>query len=259
MDSIPMVAITGQVGAQLIGTDAFQEADIVGATMPVTKHSFLVTSADEIPARIAEAFYIASTGRPGPVLVDVTKSAQTEEADFVWPPVMDLPGYRPTTKPNARQVREAARLLTKASRPVLYVGGGAIRSDASEEIRELTDLSNAPVVTTLTARGAVPDSHPNNLGMPGMHGTVPAVAALQQADLIVALGARFDDRVTGKLDAFAPDAKIVHVDIDPAEISKNREADVPIVGDLKITAGDLVEELKAAHEQYGKADLTEWW
>ena len=259
MDSIPMVAITGQVGAQLIGTDAFQEADIVGATMPVTKHSFLVTSADEIPARIAEAFYIASTGRPGPVLVDVTKSAQTEEADFVWPPVMDLPGYRPTTKPNARQVREAARLLTKASRPVLYVGGGAIRSDASKEIRELTDLSNAPAVTTLTARGAVPDSHPNNLGMPGMHGTVPAVAALQQADLIVALGARFDDRVTGKLDAFAPDAKIVHVDIDPAEISKNREADVPIVGDLKITAGDLVEELKAAHEQYGKADLTEWW
>ena len=259
MDSIPMVAITGQVGAQLIGTDAFQEADIVGATMPVTKHSFLVTSADEIPARIAEAFYIASTGRPGPVLVDVTKSAQTEEADFVWPPVMDLPGYRPTIKPNARQVREAARLLTKASRPVLYVGGGAIRSDASEEIRELTDLSNAPVVTTLTARGAVPDSHPNNLGMPGMHGTVPAVAALQQADLIVALGARFDDRVTGKLDAFAPDAKIVHVDIDPAEISKNREADVPIVGDLKITAGDLVAELKAAHEQYGRAALTEWW
>lgn len=259
LDSIPMVAITGQVGASFIGTDAFQEADIVGATMPVTKHSFLITSADEIPARIAEAFYIASTGRPGPVLVDITKSAQTEEADFVWPPILDLPGYRPSSKPNARQVREAARLIATAQRPVLYVGGGAIRANASEEICALTDLSGAPVVTTLTARGAVPDSHPNNLGMPGMHGAVPAVAALQQADLIVALGARFDDRVTGKLDAFAPDAKVVHVDIDPAEISKNREADVPIVGDLKMTAADLVEELGAAHEQYGEADLTAWW
>ncbi|MGO1592191.1 MAG: acetolactate synthase large subunit [Ancrocorticia sp.] len=259
MDSIPMVAITGQVGAALIGTDAFQEADIVGATMPVTKHSFLVTSAEEIPARIAEAFHIASTGRPGPVLVDVTKSAQTEETDFVWPPVMDLPGYRPTTKPNARQVREAARLLATAKRPVLYVGGGTIRGNASEEVCALTELSNAPVVTTLLARGAVPDSHPNNLGMPGMHGAVPAVAALQQSDLIVALGARFDDRVTGKLDAFAPGAKVVHVDIDPAEISKNREADVPIVGDLKITAADLVEELEAAHAQYGTPDLSAWW
>ena len=259
MDSIPMVAITGQVGAALIGTDAFQEADIVGITMPITKHSFLVTDPEDIPARIAEAFYIASTGRPGPVLVDIPKSVQIAEADFVWPPVMDLPGYRPVSKPNARQVREAARLLATAQQPVLYVGGGAIRSGASEDIVALTDLSGAPVVTTLMARGAVPDSHPNNLGMPGMHGTVPAVAALQRADLIVALGARFDDRVTGKLSAFAPNAKIVHVDIDPAEISKNREADVPIVGDLKITAADLVEELAAAHEQYGKPDLATWW
>ena len=259
MDSIPMVAITGQVGAALIGTDAFQEADIVGITMPITKHSFLVTDAEEIPARIAEAFYIASTGRPGPVLVDIPKSVQMQEADFVWPPVMDLPGYRPVSKPNARQVREAARLLATASQPVLYVGGGTIRSDASQDVVELADLSGAPVVTTLMARGAVPDSHPNNLGMPGMHGTVPAVAALQKADLIVALGARFDDRVTGKLSAFAPNAKIVHVDIDPAEISKNREADVPIVGDLKITAADLVQELAAAHQQYGTPDLSAWW
>ncbi|MCF2706944.1 acetolactate synthase large subunit [Arcanobacterium haemolyticum] len=259
MDSVPMVAITGQVGASLIGTDAFQEADIVSATMPITKHSFLVTEASEIPARIAEAFHIASTGRPGPVVVDITKSAQVEEADFVWPPALDLPGYRPVVNPNVRQVREAARLIATAKRPVLYVGGGAIRSGASEEILELSELGNIPVVTTLTARGAIPDSHRNNLGMPGMHGTVPAVAALQKSDLIVALGARFDDRVTGKLDAFAPEAAVIHVDIDPAEISKNREALVPIVGDLKVTAGEIVDELRRAHKQYGKADLTRWW
>ncbi len=259
MDSIPMVAITGQVGVSAIGTDAFQEADIVGATMPVTKHSFLITNAAEIPARIAEAFYIASTGRPGPVLVDVTRSAQVEEADFVWPPVLDLPGYHPVTKPNARQVREAARLLATASRPVLMVGGGAIRSGASDDIVKLADLSDAAVVTTMNARGAVPDSHPHNLGMPGMHGTVAAVGALQSADLIVSLGSRFDDRVTGSLAGFAPDAKVVHVDIDPAEISKNRDADVPIVGDLKETAAELVKEFEAALEQYGKADLSAWW
>jgi len=259
MDSIPMVAITGQVGVSAIGTDAFQEADIVGATMPVTKHSFLITNAAEIPARIAEAFYIASTGRPGPVLVDVTRSAQVEEADFVWPPVLDLPGYHPVTKPNARQVREAARLLATASRPVLMVGGGAIRSGASDDIVKLADLSDAAVVTTMNARGAVPDSHPHNLGMPGMHGTVAAVGALQSADLIVSLGSRFDDRVTGSLAGFAPDAKVVHVDIDPAEISKNRDADVPIVGDLKETAAELVKEFETALEQYGKADLSAWW
>ena len=259
MDSVPLVAITGQVGEHLIGTDAFQEADIVGATMPMTKHSFLVTDASEIPARIAEAFYIASTGRPGPVLVDIAKSAQMAEADFVWPPVMDLPGYRPMVEPNRRQVREAARLLAIAEQPVLYVGGGATRGDASEEVLALATASNAPVVTTLTARGAIPDSDPHCLGMPGMHGTVQAVAALQKADLILALGARFDDRVTGKLDAFAPNAKIVHVDIDPAEISKNREADVPIVGDIKETLQGLLAEFPAAQEQYGVADLTAWW
>jgi acetolactate synthase-1/2/3 large subunit len=259
MDSVPLVAITGQVGASMIGTDAFQEADIVGATMPVTKHSFLVTDADEIPARIAEAFHIASTGRPGPVLVDIAKSAQQAGSTFAWPPQLDLPGYHPVTKPHARQVREAARLLATARKPVLYVGGGAIRADASAELRRLVDLSGAAVVTTLMARGAVPDSHPQNLGMPGMHGTVAAVAALQQADLIVALGARFDDRVTGRLDSFAPKATIVHADIDPAEISKNRYADVPIVGDLKEVIADLVVELTAAHTQFGRPDVEAWW
>ncbi|MFD1504607.1 acetolactate synthase large subunit [Georgenia yuyongxinii] len=259
MDSVPVVAITGQVGAAMIGTDAFQEADIVGATMPLTKHSFLVTDADEIPARIAEAFHIASTGRPGPVLVDIAKSAQQAGSTFSWPPQMDLPGYHPVTKPHARQVREAARLLATARRPVLYVGGGAIRSNASAELRRLVDLSGAAVVTTLMARGAVPDSHPQNLGMPGMHGTVAAVAALQQADLVVALGARFDDRVTGQLDSFAPKATIVHADIDPAEISKNRHADVPIVGDLKEVIADLVGELTAAQAQHGQPDLEAWW
>ncbi|MFH5823979.1 acetolactate synthase large subunit [Georgenia sp. AZ-5] len=259
MDSVPVVAITGQVGASMIGTDAFQEADIVGATMPVTKHSFLVTDADEIPARIAEAFHIASTGRPGPVLVDIAKSAQQAASTFAWPPQMDLPGYHPVTKPHAKQVREAARLLATARRPVLYVGGGAIRANASAELRELVDLSGAAVTTTLMARGAVPDSHPQHVGMPGMHGTVAAVAALQQADLIVALGARFDDRVTGKLDSFAPRATIVHADIDPAEISKNRQADVPIVGDLREIIADLVVELRAAHAQYGRPDLEAWW
>jgi acetolactate synthase I/II/III large subunit len=259
MDSVPLVAITGQVGASMIGTDAFQEADIVGATMPVTKHSFLVTDADEIPARIAEAFHIASTGRPGPVLVDIAKSAQQAASQFVWPPEMDLPGYHPVTRPHARQVREAARLLATARRPVLYVGGGAIRANAAHELAELVNLSGAAVVTTLMARGVVPDSHPQNLGMPGMHGTVPAVAALQKADLIVALGARFDDRVTGRLDSFAKKATIVHADIDPAEISKNRTADVPIVGDLKEVVADLTVELRAAHAQHGLPDLEKWW
>ena len=260
MDSVPIVVISGQVGASLIGSDAFQEADIVGASMPLTKHSFLVTDARDIPARIAEAFHIASTGRPGPVLVDIAKSAQTAQIEFSWPPRMELPGYHPAGKPHAKQIRAAARALVAAQAPVLYVGGGAIRSDASEEIRALADLSNAAVVTTLTARGALPDSDRHNLGMPGMHGTVAAVGALQRADLVVALGARFDDRVTGNLDSFAPRATIVHVDIDAAEIGKNRLADIPIVGDLKQTAAALVEELPAAYEKAGGApDLSGWW
>lgn len=260
MDSIPMVAITGQVAAPAIGTDAFQEADIVGITMPITKHSFLVTDADEIPARIAEAFHIAATGRPGPVLVDIAKSAMQQATTFSWPPAqLDVPGYRPITKPHAKQVKEAARLLATASRPVLYVGGGSIRSGASPELLELTNASGAPAVTTLMARGALPDAHPQNLGMPGMHGTVAAVAALQKADLVVALGARFDDRVTGRLDSFAPGATIVHADIDPAEISKNRFADVPIVGDLKEVLADLTRALDTEHAQHGKPDLAGWW
>ncbi|MCL3860499.1 acetolactate synthase large subunit [Actinotalea sp. K2] len=259
MDSIPMVAITGQVGASMIGTDAFQEADIVGITLPVTKHNFLVTDPDEIPRVIAEAFHIASTGRPGPVLVDIAKSAMQAQTTFSWPQDFALPGYHPVVKPHAKQVREAARLLATARRPVLYVGGGAIRSGASAELRKLVDASGAPAVTTLMARGALPDSHPQNLGMPGMHGTVPAVAALQKADLIVALGARFDDRVTGKLSSFAPHATIVHADIDPAEIGKNRRVDVPIVGDLREVISDLLPELAREHTQHGKPDLEGWW
>ena len=259
MDSIPMVAITGQVGAAMIGTDAFQEADIVGITLPVTKHNFLVTDPAQIPRVIAEAFHIAATGRPGPVLVDIAKSAMQAMTTFSWPPAIDLPGYHPVTKPHAKQIREAARLLATAKRPVLYVGGGAIRSGAHAELRKLVDASGAPAVTTLMARGALPDSHPQNLGMPGMHGTVPAVAALQKADLIVALGARFDDRVTGKLSSFAPHATIVHADIDPAEIGKNRRVDVPIVGDLREVIADLLPELAREHAQHGKPDLGRWW
>ena len=259
MDSVPLVAITGQVGASLIGTDAFQEADIVGITLPVTKHNYLVTDPDEIPRVIAEAFHIASTGRPGPVLVDIAKSAMQAQTTFTWPQEISLPGYHPVTKPHAKQIREAARLLATARRPVLYVGGGVIRARASAQLRALVDASGAPVVTTLMARGALPDSHPQHLGMPGMHGTVPAVAALQKADLVVALGARFDDRVTGLLSSFAPDAAIVHADIDPAEISKNRTADVPIVGDLREVLADLLPELAREHAQHGKPDVEAWW
>ncbi len=259
MDSIPMVAITGQVGASLIGTDAFQEADIVGITLPVTKHNFLVTDPADIPRTIAEAFHIAQSGRPGPVLVDIAKSAMQSNTTFSWPQEINLPGYHPVTKPHNKQIREAARLLASARRPVLYVGGGVIRSGASEQLRKLTDLSGAAVVTTLMARGALPDSHPQHLGMPGMHGTVPAVAALQKADLIVALGARFDDRVTGKLSSFAPHATVVHADIDPAEIGKNRVVDVPIVGDLKEVIAELLPELAREHETNGKPDIEAWW
>jgi acetolactate synthase I/II/III large subunit len=259
MDSVPLVAITGQVGASLIGTDAFQEADIVGITLPVTKHNYLVTNPDDIPRVIAEAFHIAASGRPGPVLVDIAKSAMQAQTTFSWPQEISLPGYHPVTKPHAKQIREAARLLATARRPVLYVGGGVIRARASAQLRALVDASGAPVVTTLMARGALPDSHPQHLGMPGMHGTVPAVAALQKADLVVALGARFDDRVTGLLSSFAPDAAIVHADIDPAEISKNRTADVPIVGDLREVLTDLLPELTREHGQHGKPDLESWW
>jgi acetolactate synthase-1/2/3 large subunit len=270
MDSVPLVAITGQVASGAIGTDAFQEADICGISMPVTKHNFLVTDPDEIPRTIAEAFHIASTGRPGPVVVDIAKDALQGRTTFTWPPVADLPGYRPVTKPHAKQIREAAKLLAEARRPVLYVGGGVIKAQATAELRILAELTKAPVTTTLMAIGSFPDSHPQHLGMPGMHGSVAAVTSLQKADLIVALGARFDDRVTGKLDSFAPLAKIVHADIDPAEIGKNRAADVPIVGDAREVIADLVvavqAELGAAAPASGtdayaaaRAGYTDWW
>ncbi len=240
MDSVPMVAVTGQVGAAMIGTDAFQEADIRGITMPITKHNFLVTDPADIPHTIAEAFHIASTGRPGPVLVDVAKSALQAQTTFAWPDELHLPGYRPVTTPHAKQIKEAVRLIREARRPVLYVGGGVIRARASRELAQLAALTGIPVVTTLMARGAFPDSNPQHLGMPGMHGTVAAVAGLQKSDLIISLGARFDDRVTGNLDSFAPNALVIHADIDPAEIGKNRHADVPIVGDCKEVIAQLV-------------------
>ena len=255
MDSVPLLAITGQVGSKLIGTDAFQEADIVGITMPITKHSFLVTRAEDIPETIAAAVLIATTGRPGPVLVDVTKDAQVSKAEFVWPPKVELPGYKPVTKPHGKQIQAAAALIGESKKPVLYVGGGVVRSGASAALLKLAELTGAPVVTTLMARGAFPDSHPLNLGMPGMHGTVPAVTSLQKSDLLIALGARFDDRVTGDLKSFAPDAKVIHVDIDPAEIGKIRFADVPIVGD----ANEVITELNAELQKQPKADLNEWW
>jgi acetolactate synthase-1/2/3 large subunit len=259
MDSVPVVAITGQQSRALIGTDAFQEADICGITLPITKHNYLVTDPAEIPRVIAEAFHLASTGRPGPVLVDIPKDVLQEATAFSWPPELRLPGYKPTTRPHGKQVREAAKLIAAARRPVLYVGGGVIKSGASAELRQLAELTGIPVVTTLMARGAFPDSHRLNLGMPGMHGTVAAVAAMQRADLLIALGARFDDRVTGQLATFAPDAQVVHADIDPAEISKNRKADVPIVGDCREILVELLTAVRAEHADGHRPDLAAWW
>jgi len=258
MDSVPLLAITGQVFSTSMGTDAFQEVDIVGITMPITKHSFLVTKPEDIPATIAAAVLIATTGRPGPVLVDVTKDCQQASAPFIWPPKIDLPGYRPVTKAHGKQIQAAAQLFVEAKRPVLYVGGGVIRANASEELLTLAETTGAPVVTTLMARGAFPDSHNQHLGMPGMHGTVPAVLSLQESDLLIVLGARFDDRVTGKASEFAPHAKVVHIDIDPAEISKIRVADVPIVGDAK----DVIADLTVAYENAARVhapDIAQWW
>ena len=258
MDSVPMLAITGQVFSHLMGTDAFQEADIVGITMPITKHSFLVTQAEDIPGTLAAAYEIATTGRPGPVLVDITKDAQQADFDFSWPPTYELPGYHPVTKANGKQIQAAAELMAQAKKPVFYVGGGIVRSGAAAELLKLVELVGAPVVTTLMARGAFPDSHEQNLGMPGMHGTVPAVLALQEADLLITLGARFDDRVTGKAALFAMNAQVIHVDIDPAEIGKIRHAEVPIVGDLKDVMVDLTD---AYAKEMGKKklDIAEWW
>ncbi|MET8120677.1 acetolactate synthase large subunit [Micromonospora sp. NPDC005189] len=259
MDSVAMVAITGQVARPSIGTDAFQEADIQGITLPITKHNFLVQNAEEIPRVLAEAFHLASSGRPGPVLVDIPKDVLQAPTTFSWPPTLDLPGYRPTLHPHGKQIREAARLMTAARRPVLYVGGGVLKAGATDGLRRLAELTGIPVVTTLMALGAFPDSHQQHLGMPGMHGTVAAVYGLQKSDLIVALGARFDDRVTGKLDSFAPDATVVHADIDPAEIGKNRHVDVPIVGDAKHVIDELIAAVTVERSAGHTTGLGDWW
>jgi len=259
MDSIPLVAITGQVPSAAIGTDAFQEADIRGITMPITKHNYLITNPDEIPQAINEAFHLAASGRPGPVLVDISKDALQAETEFSWPTEIDLPGYHPTTRPHSKQIREAARAILSARQPVLYVGGGVIRGGATAALYQLAELTGIPVVTTLMARGAFPDSHPQNLGMPGMHGTVAAVGALQQSDLLITLGARFDDRVTGKLSTFAPKASVIHADIDPAEIGKNRTADIPIVGDVAEIIPELITAIEAELAEGSQPDYSDWW
>lgn len=257
MDSIPLIAITGQVFSTLMGTDAFQEVDIVGITMPITKHSFLVSKPEDIPATVAAAYQIATTGRPGPVLIDVTKDCQQNSAPFVWPDKVDLPGYKPVQKAHGKQVQAAAEMIAQAERPIFYIGGGAIRAKSQKELLKLVEAVGAPAITTLTARGVLPDTHPQNLGMPGMHGTVPAVLGLQESDLLIVLGARFDDRVTGKVSEFAPGAKVIHVDIDPAEIGKIREADVPIVGDVREVILDLLPEWAAVKKT--AKPLTAWW
>jgi acetolactate synthase I/II/III large subunit len=259
MDSVPIVCITGQVPTPVVGNDAFQEADITGITMPITKHNILVKEPGDVAEAIREAFHIARTGRPGPVLVDLPKDVLVNETTWRWPDRIDLPGYKPTTKGNQRQIVEAAKLILKAKRPVLYVGGGVIKAEATKELFDLATKGTLPVVTTLMARGAFPDSNELCYEMPGMHGNYTAVMAMQKADLLIALGSRFDDRVTGKLDAFAPGAKIIHVDVDPAEIGKNRVADVPIVGDCKDVIGKLAAELlKRQDDAGGVPDRTPW-
>jgi acetolactate synthase-1/2/3 large subunit len=258
MDSIPMVVISGQVPYSVIGTDAFQECDTVGITMPVTKHNWLITDANDIPQIVREAFHVATTGRPGPVLVDIPKDIANQTMEWYWPEKVDLPGYKPTVKGHPKQIKEAARLINEAKRPVIYAGGGILKARAAEALRELAELAGVHVVTTLMARGCFPDDHPLCLGMPGMHGNYTAVTAMQRADLLIALGSRFDDRVTGKVSAFAPDAKIIHVDIDPAEQGKVRRPDVPIVGDCRVVIEELIKAVRAEQGKHDKADQTEW-
>src|SRR3954452_8266705 len=244
MDSTPIVVITGQVASTAIGTDAFQECDTTGITMPVTKHNWLITDAQDIPRVVKEAFHVATTGQPGPVLVDLPKDIANAPMEWYWPETVDLPGYKPTTKGHPRMIREAAKLIGEAHRPVIYAGGGILKAHAAEALRELVDMTGIPVVTTLMARGAFPDSHPLCLGMPGMHGNYTAVTSMQQCDLLIALGSRFDDRVTGKVSAFAPGAKVIHVDVDPAELGKVRTPDVPIVGDCKAVIEELIKAVR---------------
>src|SRR5690606_33062859 len=267
MDSTPMVVITGQVATPAIGTDAFQECDTVGITRGVTKHNELVTRAEDIPLAIRQAFHIATTGRPGPVLVDIPKDTvdptnPRSALEWYWPTdaevTSSLPGYRPTTKGHPRKIKEAAELICAARRPVIYAGGGILRARAAEALRALAELTGIPVVTTLMARGAFPDDHELCLGMPGMHGNYTAVTAMQRSDLLIALGSRFDDRVTGRLDGFAPDAKVIHVDIDPAELGKVRRPDVPIVGDVRLVIEELVTAVRALGGSEAQADRSEW-
>jgi len=257
MDSVPMVVITGQVSYGTIGTDAFQETDTVGITRGITKHNELVSDASDIPRIVREAFHIATTGRPGPVLIDFPKDVGLQEMDWYWPESVDLPGYKPNIKGHPRMIREAARLIGESRRPVLYAGGGVLKARGSEALRELAELTGIKVVTTLMARGAFPDDHPQCLGMPGMHGNYTAVTAMQESDLLIALGSRFDDRVTGKLDGFAPGAKIIHVDIDPAEMNKVRFADVPIVGDVRLVMEEMISAIRS-HNNGEQPDRTEW-
>ena len=261
MDSVPVVAITGQVSRPVIGTDSFQEADTVGITRSVTKHNELLMSAEQIPLAVRQAFLLATTGRPGPVLLDVPKDVLQEKAEWYWPNndevSASLPGYKPTTKGHPRMVREAARLIAASERPVIYAGGGILKARAADALRQLAELTHAPVVTTLMARGAFPDSHPQCLGMPGMHGNYAAITSMQEADLLIALGARFDDRVTGKVNAFAPKAQVVHVDIDPAELGKIRRPEVPIVGDCRLVIEEIVRVLEASGDP--QADRSAWW
>jgi acetolactate synthase I/II/III large subunit len=260
MDSIPLVAITGQVPTGAVGGDAFQEADITGITMPITKHNEMVTSPERIAPAIKEAFHIAATGRPGPVLIDIPKDVLNATVSFEYPERLALPGYKPTVRGHGKMVREAAREILGAERPVLYVGGGMVKAGGHGELRRLAERCNLPVVTTLMARGVFPDSHPQHLGMPGMHGHWTAVMSMQHADVIVALGSRFDDRVTGNLETFAPGARIIHVDIDPAEISKNRVADVPIVGDCRVVTVQMCEAIEAELAGgRGLSELSAWW
>ncbi|HTW07555.1 MAG TPA: acetolactate synthase large subunit [Acidimicrobiales bacterium] len=261
MDSVPMVAITGQVGRPVIGTDAFQEADTVGITRSVTKHNELVMRPEDIALAVRQAFHLATTGRPGPVLLDIPKDVLQSKTEWYWPNdhevAASLPGYKPTTKGHPRMVREAVRLITASRRPVIYAGGGILRARACAALLQLAELTNAPVVTTLMARGAFPDSHRLSLGMPGMHGNYAAITSMQEADLLITLGARFDDRVTGQPGSFAPGAKVVHVDIDPAELGKIRRPEVPIVGDCRLVIEEIVRVLLASGE--AQADRSAWW
>ena len=263
MDSVPMVCITGQVPLAAIGSDAFQEADITGITQSVTKHNFLVTRAEDIPRTIREAFHIATTGRPGPVLVDIPKNIvdpnnPDSALDWYWPESVDLPGYKPTTRGHPKMVKQAAELICAAERPVIYAGGGILKAGAAEALLALAELTDIPVVTTLMARGAFPDDHELCLGMPGMHGNYTAVTSMQESDLLIALGSRFDDRVTGKVPDFAPLAKIIHVDIDPAELGKVRRPDVPIVGDCRLVIEELVRAVQDRGGADAQPDRTAW-